>query len=73
MFEMVRDSAKNFFLGKLFQDNAAAWRQLAIGAGIGALATVIVGLAAPAWLAAIVGGGIAGFAQPILFKDIKYA
>jgi hypothetical protein len=73
MFELVRESTKNFFLGKLFQDNATALRQLAIGAGIGALATVIVGLAGPAWLAAIVGGGVAGFAQPILFKDVKYA
>ena len=73
MYEMVRDSAKSFLQGRLFQDNAAAYRQLAIGAGIGALATVVVGLVAPAWLAAIVGGGVAGFAQPVLFKDIKYA
>ena len=67
------DSAKLLLAGKLFQDNAKVFRQLAIGAGSGALAMLIVGQFAPVWLAALLGGGLAGFLQPILFKDLKYA
>lgn len=33
----------------------------------------IVGQFAPVWLTALLGGGLAGFLQPILFKDLKYA
>ena len=67
------DSAKLFFSGKLFKDNGQAMRQLAIGAGAGAVIVVVVGLFAPMWLAAVLGGAVSGFLQPILFKDLKYA
>jgi hypothetical protein len=73
MLSTVIDSAKLLLAGKLFQDNAKVCRQLAAGAGAGALVLLIVGLFAPVWLAAIIGGGVAGFLQPILFKDVKYA
>ena len=73
MFGMAMDSAKLFVAGKLFQDSKKVVRQLAFGAGVGALVLVIVGLFAPIWLAAIAGGAVAGFLQPILFKDLKYA
>jgi hypothetical protein len=73
MLNMAVDSAKLLFAGKLFQDNQKAYRQLAIGAGAGALVILIIGQFAPAWLAAILGGAVAGVLQPILFKDLKYA
>ncbi|HMB74780.1 MAG TPA: hypothetical protein VKN76_00135 [Kiloniellaceae bacterium] len=73
MFEMVKHSSKLFFAGKLFQDNKLVMRQLAIGAGAGAVVLIVVGQFAPVWVAAILGGAVAGFLQPILFKDLKYA
>ncbi|MDJ0942227.1 MAG: hypothetical protein QNJ30_02095 [Kiloniellales bacterium] len=73
MLSTAVDSAKLLFAGKLFKDNVKALRQLAIGAGAGAVTVVVVGLFAPIWVAAIVGGAVSGGLQPILFKDLKYA
>ncbi len=73
MLAMALNSAKLFFTGKLFQDTAKVMRQLALGIVAGAVAIIVVGLFAPAWIAAIVGGAVAGFLQPVLFKDLKYA
>ena len=73
MFGMAVNSAKQFFAGRLFKDNRMVMRQLALGAGVGLIAGVILGQFAPLWLAAIAAGGIAGFAQPVLLKDVKYA
>lgn len=73
MLSTVIDSAKLLVSGKLFKDNAKAMRQLAIGAGVGALVVILVGQVAPLWLAAVAGGAASGFLQPILFKDLKYA
>ena len=73
MVEMVLNSIKLFFAGKLFRDNKAAMRQLALGSASGAVVTVLLGLAAPLWLACLAGGAVAGFVQPVLFKDLKYA
>lgn len=72
MLSMATDSAKLLFTGKLFKDNGKAVRQLAVGGGAGAVAMIIVGQFAPVWAAAIVGGAVSGFLQPILFKDLKY-
>ncbi len=73
MFDMVMQSSKLFFAGKLFQDNKMVMRQIAIGAGVGAVVVVGVAQFAPIWAAAIAGGAVAGALQPILFKDLKYA
>ncbi|MEO1282656.1 MAG: hypothetical protein AAFV69_13080 [Pseudomonadota bacterium] len=73
MFEMAMDSAKLFVAGKLFQDNAKAMRQLAIGAGGGVLTTLIVAQFAPVFIATAAGGAVGGLLQPYLFKDLKYA
>lgn len=73
MLGVAMDSAKLFFAGKLFQDSQKVLRQLAIGAGAGAIVMIVISLFLPIWLAAIVGGAVAGFLQPILFKDLKYA
>ena len=57
MIDMVMQSSKLFFAGKLFQDNKLAMRKLAIGAGAGAIVLILVAQVAPLWVAAIAGGG----------------
>lgn len=73
MFGMALNSAKQFFAGKLFKDNHLVMRQLALGAGAGLVVGLVLGQVAPLWLAALAAGAAAGFAQPILLKDVKYA
>jgi hypothetical protein len=73
MFGMAVNSAKLFFAGKLFKDNATVVRLLLAGFGAGAAAGILVGLFAPIWVAAPVAGLVAGFLQPILLKNVKYA
>ena len=73
MLSTAIDSGKLFLSGKLFKDNAKVMRQLAVGAGAGAIVVVVVGLFVPTWVAAILGGAVAGALQPYLFKDLKYA
>lgn len=73
MIDMVMQSSKLFFAGKLFQDNKLAMRKLAIGAGAGAVVLILVAQVAPLWVAAIAGGVVSGALQPFLFKDLKYA
>ena len=73
MLEMAMNSAKLFFTGKLFQENSKVMRQMMIAIAIGVVILLVVAQFAPVWLAAIVSGAVAGFLQPILFKDLKYA
>jgi membrane associated rhomboid family serine protease len=73
MLGMAMNSTKLFLAGKLFKDNSKVVRQMLIGAGAGIVAGVIVGLFAPIWVAALAAGAVAGFVQPMLFKDLKYA
>lgn len=72
MFEMVKSSATLFFQGKLFQDQAMAVRQLAIGAGGTAILFLILAKLTNFALAGAIAGFIGGAAQPALFKDLKY-
>ncbi len=73
MLGMAMNSAKLFCAGKLFKDNKVAMRQLMMGAGIGVIAGIVIGLFAPIWIAAIAAGAVSGAVQPVLFKDLKYA
>ncbi len=73
MLGMAMNSAKLFFAGKLFKENKKVIRQMVLGAFIGIVAGVIVGKLTTIWLGAIAAGAVAGFIQPILFKDLKYA
>ena len=73
MFGMATNSAKMFFAGKLFKDNRKVFQQLGLGAGAGIIVGLVLGQVAPIWLAAIAAGAVAGFVQPILLKDVKYA
>lgn len=73
MWEMAKNSMTLFFRGKLFQDNKAVYRQVAIGAAL--TAVILVALAAAGlslWLAALIAGAVGGAVQPYLFKDLKY-
>ena len=73
MLETALSTGKLFVAGRLFRDNTAVMRQLALGAGAGAGVTILLGLIAPLWLAGMAGGAVAGFAQPLLFKNLKFA
>ncbi len=73
MLGMAMNSAKLFFAGKLFKDNKTVVRQLILGAGVGVIAGIVIGLFAPIWVAAIAAGAVSGAVQPVLFKDLKYA
>lgn len=73
MLGMAMNSAKLFFAGKLFKDNNKVFRQMIVAIVIGAAVLYGLSLVAPVWVAAIAGGALAGFLQPILFKDLKYA
>jgi len=72
MFEMALNSAKLFFAGKLFKDPTQALRLLAVGIAVGALVVLACGFAAPLWVAAFIGGAVAGALQPILYKSLKF-
>lgn len=73
MLGMALNSAKLFFQGKLFQDNAKVIRQLLMSMLAGAVVLVALAQVAPLWVAAGAGGFLSGFLQPILFKNLKYA
>ncbi|MBY0362109.1 MAG: hypothetical protein K2X45_09400 [Phreatobacter sp.] len=73
MLGMAINSAKLFFTGKLFKDNATVVRLLLTGFGAGAAAGILIGwFFAPIWIAAPVAGLVAGYLQPILLKNVKY-
>ena len=73
MFEMAMNSAKLFVAGRLFQDNKKVMRQMLIAIVVGVVILIGVAQVAPIWVASVVAGAVAGFLQPILFKDLKYA
>lgn len=73
MLGMAMNSAKLLFAGKLFKDYGKVIRQILVAIVSGVAVLYGVSLVAPLWVAAIAGGAVAGFLQPILFKDLKYA
>lgn len=73
MLGMALNSAKLFLAGKLFQDLGKVIRQMLVAIAVGVAVIYGVSLVAPVWVAAIAGGAVSGFLQPILFKDLKYA
>ncbi len=73
MWEMAKSSMTLFFQGKLFQNPAEVYRQLATGIVI--TIAIVLGLAfvgLPIWLCAGIGGFVGGSIQPYLFRDLKY-
>lgn len=73
MLGMAMNSAKLFVTGKLFKDYKSVLRQMLIAIVIGVVILYGVAQVAPVWVAAGIAGAVAGFLQPILFKDLKYA
>ena len=74
MFEMVKNSIRLFFQGRLFAEPGKAYTQLIIGVVLTALCFVaalrFAGL--PYWAAAAVAGFLGGALQPYLFRDLRY-
>ena len=73
MFGMAMNSAKLFFAGKLFKDNKTVMRQMMLGVLLGVVVGVVVGAFVSALAGVAAAGIVSGVAQPILFKDLKYA
>lgn len=71
MLDMVVNATKLFFVGKLFRDNAAFFRQWGIGFTVALLLMVALSFVNP-WLGMVVGGGAGGALLPWLFRDLKY-
>jgi hypothetical protein len=71
---MAKSSIILFFKGKLFQNPAEVWRQLAIGVAltlaIFLVAAKLLGLGLP--LAGALAGFIGGAVQPYLFRNLKF-
>ncbi len=73
MWEMAKQSMILFFRGQLFQDYGAVFRMLGLGILFTAVLFLVLVLAGlPPWLAAASAGFAGGFAQPWLFRDLKY-
>jgi hypothetical protein len=71
MLDMVLNASKLFIAGKLFRDNAAFFRQWAIGFAVALLLMVGLAFLHP-WLGMAVGGAAGGALLPWLFRDLKY-
>lgn len=71
MFDMVLNATKLFFVDKLFRDNAAFFRQWAIGFAVALLLMVALSFVNP-WLGMVAGGAVGGALLPWLFRDLKY-
>lgn len=74
MLDMAMNSIILFLRGRLFKDIGAVIRMAVVGIII--TAVVLVGLSfagLPLWACAAIAGLVGGIAQPILFKDLKYA
>ena len=74
MLDMAKSSIILFFRGKLFQNPAEVWRQLAIGSAltlaIFLAAAKLFGFALP--LAGAIAGFVGGAVQPALFRNLKF-
>jgi hypothetical protein len=71
MLDMVVNAVKLFFVGKLFRDNVAFFRQWGIAFAAAVVLMAGLGLLHP-WLGMIAGGAAGGALVPWLFKDLKY-
>lgn len=81
MFEMAKYSIILFFQGRLFKDNARAYRQIMGCAIVTAIILAALYLLLNSsgygeraiWHASAIAGFLGGLMQPYLFKDLKYA
>jgi hypothetical protein len=74
MWSLFGNSVSLFFTGRLFRDPLVVFRQWLIGFAFSLVAVIVaVKLGAPLDLSVIVVALLAGFLQPFLFKNLKYA
>lgn len=72
MFDVILDSAKLFFTGRMFQNYTKVFQLFAVGVACGLLVFLVIGALISPLVGALVGGGVSGAVQPFLFKDLKY-
>ena len=72
MFEMIFDSVKLFFTGRLFQNFSKVIQLFLVGVLCGTAILVALGYFVSPIVGAIGGGLVAGIMQPVLFKNLKY-
>ncbi len=73
MFDLFVNSVKLFFAGRLFRDGGAVATQWAKGFGLSLSLLLVIGWFVSPTIGVIVASLVGGFAQPLLFKDLKYA
>jgi len=73
MFDMFLNSVKLFFAGRLFRDHHAVVVQWAKGFGLCLSLLLVLGWLVSPLVGVVVASLAGGFAQPLLFKDLKYA
>ena len=73
MLDLFLNSVQLFFVGKLFRDNRAVLRQWLKGFGVTLAVLLVVGLLVSPGVGVVVASLVGGYAQPRLFKDLKYA
>jgi hypothetical protein len=74
MWALYSNSVKLFLTGRLFRDPLAVFRQWLLGFAFSVIAVMLaVKLGVPLYLSVITVALIAGFLQPFLFKNLKYA
>lgn len=73
MIDMFMNSVKLFFAGKLFRDSRAVLLQWLKGFALSLALLLVLGILVSPLVGVIVASLVGGFAQPLLFKDLKYA
>lgn len=72
MFDMFMNSVKLFFAGRLFRDGREVFKQWLKGFALCLGLLVVVGWLVSPLVGVVVSAVVGGFAQPWLFKDLKY-
>lgn len=73
MLDMFLNAVKLFFAGRLFRDKRDVMRQWLKGFALSLVLVLVVGWLVSPLAGVVVAAVVGGFAQPVLFKDLKYA
>ena len=73
MFDMLMNSVKLFFAGRLFRDRREVFKQWLKGFALCLGLLIVVGWLVSPMAGVTVSAVVGGFVQPLLFKDLKYA
>lgn len=73
MLTMFFNAVKLFFAGKLFREPRDVFKQWLKGFALCLAILVAVGWLVSPLVGVVVAALVGGFAQPLLFKDLKYA